>query len=315
LKKEISFEEVNQICANHQIEINNVQSPSGSFGKNIFLINQAYLLRVSTNPMTLEQDKFRRVAAINFVPRILHTGSLDNNSGSIHYTVLTMLPGSDFVNEYHGTTSAQQKQLGNDIAVFLDDLHEITGTHFEIGLYIPVISNFSGTWKDGHQRYWEILERQAAELNLTLESNQVLTSAFQFLRVSAAALDFQSGPKLLHNDLHPKNILLHQGRFSGVIDWECSQFGEADFELTHLIHWCVYPPQPDIDFRPFLRALFQSAPKCTQVPYLAQRLTIYQIEHEIQQIIWHGKDAGVLRVPRIAHWLAGGVDDLLREIL
>ncbi|MBZ0296898.1 MAG: hypothetical protein K8L99_30335, partial [Anaerolineae bacterium] len=102
--------------------------------------------------------------------------------------------------------------------------------------------------------------------------------------------------------------------FSGVIDWECSQFGEADFELCHLIHWCLYPPESSIDFRPFLGALLKASPKCAQTPDLTTRLTIYQIEHEIQQIIWNSSEAETWRVPRLARWIDGDVDDLFREI-
>ena len=91
-------------------------------------------------------------------------------------------------------------------------------------------------------------------------------------------------------------------------------FGEADFELCHLIYWSVYPPNPSINYRPFLRALFDAAPQCAQVPKLAERLTIYQIEHEIQQIIWQGSEAESLRVPRLVHWMAGGVNDLFIEL-
>jgi aminoglycoside phosphotransferase (APT) family kinase protein len=146
------------------------------------------------------------------------------------------------------------------------------------------------------------------------DSIQVFQSTNRFLQASSAALDAQTGPKLLHNDFHPRNILLSQGKFSGVIDWECSQFGEADFELCHLIHWCLYPPKPGIDFRTFLRGLFEASPQCTRVPHLAQRLTIYQIEHEMQQIIWNGSEAESWRVPHLVRWMDGGVDDLLREI-
>jgi thiamine kinase-like enzyme len=127
-------------------------------------------------------------------------------------------------------------------------------------------------------------------------------------------LDFQTGPKVLHNDFHPKNILLNQRSFSGVIDWECSQYGEADFELCHFIHSCLYPPNANIDFRPFLHSLFQSSPKCANVPDIATRLTIYQIEHDIQQIIWHGSKAETERVPRIIRWMDGGVDNLFCQI-
>lgn len=254
--KNIGVAEVNQICAEHQIEVKNLESTTGSFGKKIFFINQELLLRVSETPMTLEQEKFMRVAALDFVPHILHVGVLESDVGPVYYTLLTLLPGDDFVSLYQETTLEQQEQLGKDVAEFLDGLQELTATYYDVGLYIPVIPRFSGTWRTGHQKYWEILEQGSAEIHLQPDSTEVFASAFRFLRTSSPALDFQTGPKLLHNDLHPRNLLLHQGQFTGVIDWECSQFGEADFELGHLIHWCLYPPKPNIDFRPFLRSLF-----------------------------------------------------------
>jgi aminoglycoside phosphotransferase (APT) family kinase protein len=241
-------------------------------------------------------------------------GVLERQAGPLYYTLLTGLPGDDFVNAYSETTLAQQQQLGKDVAAFLDGLHALTGTHYDIGLYVPAIPNFAGTWRVGHRRYWELLKRGTESLQLKPDTIGVFETAFQFLDAAADALDVQNGPRLLHNDLHPKNILLDRGRFSGVIDWECSQFGEADFELCHFIHWCLYPPRPDIDYRPFLGALFQAAPTCAQVPGLAERLTIYQVEHEIQQIIWHSSVAEAERVPRIVRWMDGGVEDLLRRI-
>jgi len=314
LKKEIDFTEVHQICNEHQVEINDLKSVTGSFDKKIFFINQELLLRVSEIPMTLEQEKFRRVATLNFVPKIIHVGTLERDTGPVYYTLLTLLPGDDFVNVFQETTEAQQKQLGEDIAGFLDNLQEINGTHYDIGLYVSALPHFSGTWRDGHQKYWELLKQESEKLCLKPDTFQVFERAYRFLQASAAVLDFQTGPKLLHNDFHPRNMLLYQGKFSGVIDWECSQFGEVDFELCHIIHWCLHPPQSNINFRTFLRALFGASPKCTQVPNLAQRLTIYQIEHEIQQIIWHGSEAESWRVPWLMRWMNGCVEDLFREI-
>jgi aminoglycoside phosphotransferase (APT) family kinase protein len=261
-----------------------------------------------------EQEKFRRVAALDAVPRIVHVGLLEREAGPVYYTLLTQLPGDDFVTAFSETTLAQQRQLGKDVAAFLDELHAFAGTGYDIGLYLPAIPNHTGTWRAGHQEYWELLKQGTAALPLKPESIRVFESAFRFLDASAEALDYQIGPRLLHNDFHPKNILLHLGRFSGVIDWECSQFGEADFELCHVIHWCLYPPGPDIDYRPFLGALFQSSPRCAQVPNLAERLTIYQVEHEIQQIIWHGSKTEAERVPRIVGWMDGGVENLLEQV-
>lgn len=314
MKREIDFTTAHQICNEHQIEIKDIKSLTGSFGKKLFFINQELLLRVSETAMTLEQEKFRRVAALNFVPKIVHTGTLKREDEPVYYTILTLLPGDDFVNVYPETTKAQQKQLGKDVATFLDNMQALNATQYDIGLYVPALPHFSGTWRDGHQAYWELLQQETENLHLQPDSIRVFERAYQFLQASSAALDFQTGPKLLHNDFHPKNILLYQGEFSGVIDWECSQFGEADFELCHLIHWCLYPPIATVDFRIFLRALFEASPQCTQVPNLAQRLTIYQIEHEIQQIIWNHSQAESWRIPRLVRWLDGYVADLFREI-
>lgn len=314
LTTEVGLPEVDQICARHQIGVRELTSIAGSFGKRIFIINQSLLLRVSAAPMTLEQEKFRRVAALDFVPRLVHTGILQQDDGPIYYTLLTFLPGDDFVNAYHATTAAQQKQLGKAIAGFLDNLHALTATHYDIGLYVPALPHFAGTWREGHRRYWQLLQQATENAHWKADTVRIFESAFQFLEASAAVLDFQTGPRLLHNDFHPKNILVDHGRFSGVIDWECSQFGEADFELCHFVHWCLYPPQPDIDFRVLLRALFDASPRCIQAPNLAQRLAIYQVEHEIQQIVWHGSNVEAWRTPRLLRWMAGGAEDLLSEI-
>ncbi len=213
--REIGLNDVNQICTECQIEIKDLKTITGSFGKKIYIINQALLLRVSETPMTLEQENFRRVATLNFVPKIIQIGTLQRETEPIYYTLLTLLPGDDLANVFFQTTRAQQKQLGVDIARFLDNLQECTGTHYGIGLYVPAIPNFSGTWLEGHQRYWELLKQETAKSPLKPGSINVLESAYRFLEASTAVLDFQSGPKLLHNDFHPKNILMHQGKFSG----------------------------------------------------------------------------------------------------
>ena len=215
LKREIEPECVHQICAECQIEIKDLKTVTGSFGKKIYIINQEVLLRVSETPMTLEQENFRLVATLNFVPKIIQIGTLQRETGPLYYTLLTLLPGDDLVNVYFQTTQAQQKQLGVDIARFLDNLQECNGTHYGIGLYVPAIPHFSGTWSEGHQRYWELLKQETAKSPLKPDSTNVLETAHRLLEASTAVLDFQSGPKLLHNDFHPKNILLYQGKFSG----------------------------------------------------------------------------------------------------
>jgi hypothetical protein len=145
LKKEINFAAVYQICARHRIEIKDIKFNIGSFDKQIFFINHEYLLRVSETSMALEQEKFRRIAVLDFVPKIKHFGVLEGDAVPVHYTLLTLIPGDDFVYVFSETTIAQQKQWGKDVAIFLDHLYAPSGTHYDIGLYLPAIPNFFGT--------------------------------------------------------------------------------------------------------------------------------------------------------------------------
>ena len=97
---------------------------------------------------------------------------------------------------------------------------------------------------------------------------------------------------------------------AGIIDWECSQFGEADFELAHLFHWCIYPPTPDHKFGLMLKSIVDYLRIVLDIPNIEKRLTIYQLEHELNQLIWNGKKQEEERMRRIYGWLNGQVEVL-----
>jgi hypothetical protein len=54
-----------------------------------------------------------------------------------------------------------------------------------------------------------------------------------------------------------------------------------------------------------LSALMEKGPRCTRVPLLHERLTIYQIEHEIMQTIWSKGKAQDERAPKLVRWMDG----------
>ena len=185
----VGFAEVREICARHQIGVKELRSTTGSFDKQIFFINDELLLRVSATPMTGEQERFRRIAALQKVPHIKQVGVLEREAGSVYYTLLSLLPGDDLVNVYFDTTVAQQKRLGRAVAAFLDDLHTHHGTHHDIGLYVPALPELAGTWRAGHERYWELLRQDTAALELEPESRRIFAEAFRFLSASAGVLE------------------------------------------------------------------------------------------------------------------------------
>lgn len=143
------------------------------------------------------------------------------------------------------------RELGKEVAAFMRRLHAVGGSAYEIGHYIPILPGFEGSWKSGHRKYWEYIGAKLEALGLS--DRPLIRDAFAFLESNSDSLDYQAGPTLLHHDLHPKNIIVEKGRFSGVIDGECSQFGEPDLELCHFIHCCLYPPSAGVDLVPFVR--------------------------------------------------------------
>ena len=306
--------EVRRLLSIHGIEAKEITCVIGSFSKQIFLVNDEIIIRSSSSSMNKEIQNFTRVGSVPFVPEVKYTGSFDGENGLVNYAILDLLPGKDLIHVYSLLSLEQQQNLGENIALFLDSLHSIQGANYDIGHYIPTVPSFIGTWEEGHRKYWEQLIADSTELPLGEASSKTLEEAFNYLSSSVEALSFQHGPRILHNDFHPKNILVDNGQISGVIDWECSQFGEVDFELSHLIHWCVYPPEHHLDFRPLIGSIFRYSPLCTQIPDLSKRLTIYQIEHEINQLIWSEGKAEDTRISRIEDWMEGKVDVLLSSM-
>lgn len=150
-------------------------------------------------------------------------------------------------------------------------------------------------------------------MNTKLKSEKIISTAFDYIYANINCLEYRTGAKLLHNDFHPKNIIVHEGRLAGIIDWECSQFGEADFELAHLFHWCIYPSAPDSGFELLLKSIVENLRIVLDVPNIEKRLTIYQLEHELNQLIWNGKKQEEERILRINGWLNGQVEVLLEK--
>lgn len=188
-----------------------------------------------------------------------------------------------------------------------------TRDSYDIGHYIATIPDWKGSWKDGHLKYVGILRNGLSQMNIGLTSKETVSKAFDYIDENISSLEYQTGAKLLHNDFHPKNIIILEDRLAGVIDWECSQFGEADFELAHLFHWCIYPTIPDNNLSLYLKSIVNNLRSISGVLSLEKRLTIYQLEHELNQLMWNGLKQEEERMQRINGWLNGQIHELLEE--
>lgn len=62
-----------------------------------------------------------------------------------------------------------------------------------------------------------------------------------------------------------------------------------------------------------MKSIVENLRIASDVPNIEKRLTIYQLEHELNQLIWNGKSQEEERMRRINGWLNGQVEILLEQ--
>lgn len=277
-----------------------------------FLFDDQFLMRISHRKLD-EIERLQRVQNISHVPLIHSCGKITIKSSDYHYLFLDYIKGTEMYSCLSDLIQDQSRDIGEDISRFILDLQQAKNTSYDIGHYVPILPKWNQSWKDGHLAYLEFIEEGLKGLTLSKRGGEIIKEALDYIKVNAYSLDHMNGPVLLHNDLHPKNIVLYEGKFEGVIDWECSQYGEADFELIHLFHWSIYPPINGVSFDLLLKSVFEHFTMHVVVPEIGKRLTIYQIEHELIQLVWNGTKQEQERILRINGWLSGQIESMIKR--
>lgn len=270
-----------------------------------FLVDGKYVFKTSKTNFS-EAAKLARAKLIRLVPKIHLSGSFFVLDCEYYYLMVDYVQGEELWSAAHNLSDDCKYGIGKEIALFLDELHQIRAEAYDIGHYIPTVPGWKKTWKEGHLEYAAILQNGLSEKDLGAECRAAVLKAFEYIYANIGCLEYQAGARLLHNDFHPKNIIVNEGRVAGVIDWECSQFGEADFELSRLFDWCVYPEDylsGGRNLEVLLRGVLENLHSVSGVPCLAERLTIYQLEHELNQLIWQGGKRESEGTQRIYGWL------------
>lgn len=306
--------DIKTICKAHQLQCNKTTKITGSFDKELFIVDDKYLIRTSRQPMHDEQIKINRIKDLKHVPKIVHASDQSIISSTIYYIILEYLEGSELYSVYNGLNDQNIHDIGVEISNFLFDLHSIKGEKYDIGHYTAIIPNYNNTWRSGHEKYWNYIYNSLKSIQLTNSLQQLLESSNEYINNNIASLDFESGPTLLHNDLHYKNIIIHDNALSGIIDWECSQYGEIDFDLIHLLHWSLFPPSKDFDMSDLFNIVFLTQMKNGSIPMIEKRLTIYMLEHDFIQILWSKGNRANEFLQRIKWWVSGSLEEYIRNL-
>jgi hygromycin-B 4-O-kinase len=84
------------------------------------------------------------------------------------------------------------------------------------------------------------------------------------------------GRELIHSDLLNSNLLVADAKISGVIDWQCSLYGDSLYDVAWLMFCTLWFPQfTAVQLNQKLMAHFEST--TTNVSHLNERLLCYQL--------------------------------------
>ncbi len=123
-------------------------------------------------------------------------------------------------------------------------------------------------------------------------------------------------PVLVHGDIHGSNLIVDQGRVTGLIDFAEALAQPADVELDNILHWCAkareFPPVPGgqgLDEATLTQVpgwLYGAYPELFEREHLRERLNFYDMYRELAQYAHHPQpDEREAAQKRISRLLSG----------
>lgn len=123
-----------------------------------------------------------------------------------------------------GVSGAEQSALARDLAAFLRVLHAVD----------PADGPPPGVHSFGRGGPLSVYD---AEMRWALPRLGAREAATAAIWARALASPFVGSPLWLHGDLHPGNLLVHDGRLAAVIDWGLAAVGDPAVDLSVAWRW------------------------------------------------------------------------------
>ncbi|MFD9700141.1 phosphotransferase family protein [Lentzea sp. NPDC059081] len=192
-----------------------------------------FVLKVAPRPdapgLTYERDLMRTETTFYraahghaVVPEVVHADFARSLVPS-DFLLMTEIPGDNATTLTAEARAAMRRELGQVVA----GLHEVTGTGFgypQLGL--------APTWREGFLGMVDAVLADAARFGteLPLPGREIAAA----VRARADLLDEVERPVLVHFDLWDGNVLVQDGKVTGLVDGERAFWGDPLAEMVSL---------------------------------------------------------------------------------
>ncbi len=283
------------ICLKEGLAARSLQALGGGQVNQVFLVDGEYVLRIggredAFSRLKRETDLLQSLAGKIPVPKIHAFGELD---GWV-YQIQAYIPGQKLYMVWKDLRSADQEAIVADLAAALKVIH---GTGFQD----------YGNYREENKRYLSWSDYILGKFEQTLVAIRALNlrMAPGFLEMAQAYFDdhrqvLQGGsPALVHGDLSMVNILVEGRRLSALLDFEYALQAPADYELSVMEAFCLYPDDwaeeenehfCTADYASFFPLMRKHYPALFEIEHLRERVNLYQLGAALSSYVAWRKD-------------------------
>lgn len=265
------------------------------------------------------RDAYRHEAAVvdllagSEVPHARHVAHGDGPDGP--WSVSERLPARTLQEVWPGADSHTRQSMVESLGSALRALHRVP---VPADLLPPWLADAlaGGPWPAYHPPVVDAAVQQVEEARRAPGSDsRLLADVADWIR-ERLTMFVADRPALVHGDLHGSNVIVDQGRVTGLIDFAEASAQPADVELDTILLWCAkpheYPPVPGgqgldatslTELPGWLRGAY---PGLFERAHLRERLLFYDMQRELA-FCAHHPDPEVREAAhhRIARLLSG----------
>lgn len=264
---------------------------------NAVWLTSAHVVRISSgrfrDAFAYEAEVLRHLPAGIPRPCVLAQG---RRADAGEYLVLERLPGTTMDEAWPSLSTTSRRALVHELAVITRRLHALEPAAWMANPWVA--DAMAGKYADAYHAPPSLFGELVASARWArTDASDVLDRAHAFI---AGRIDAFAGDRdvPMHTDLHFRNVLVDEGRVTGLIDFEGFRLAPADTELDMLlrsIQWVLESPiTRTMDYEMVPRWFREVYPGLFAHPRLIERLEVYEALWHLVQLHWHP---------------AGGLDD------
>lgn len=177
------------------------------------------------------------------------------------YLILTEIEGDSLENVYKKLSKKELLKFYYDLGSVLAKIHSITFEKFGETLDGKTLKGFSEikdqgpfkTWYEMHNKI--ILQRLSYLKNSSFED--LIQPIKKWYKNNRKLINYNITPRLLHEDLNQKNIIIKNKKLSGIIDFDGAFIGhnEEEFMRTEGAHFFDKPELKEVFFKGYTKKI------------------------------------------------------------